>query len=173
MMRRLIAAILLGLLAVAPTFAADAASSPDAVRQAAEAGNANAQLNLGILYEYGFHMKGNKVEALAWYIAAADQGLPKAAQYRDKLMHELTAAQVQQAREKAKKIPRAPKATPPSEAAPPAAPVPQGQSAPLVPEAQSVPPVPQVLPAPAGPSSDSGDSEGSPPVPTVQTAPAP
>jgi hypothetical protein len=172
MMKRLIVAILFGLLAVAPAFAADATTSPDAVRQAAEAGDANAQLNLGILYEYGFHMKGNKVEALAWYIAAADQGLPKAVQYRDKLMKELTSAQVEQAREKAKTIPRAPKSTAPSEAPPPpAAPIPQGPSAPIVPEAQSMAPVPQVQPAP-GTSSSDGTGE-SPPAPTVQTAPAP
>lgn len=41
----------------------------------AEAGNANAQLNLGNLYLKGSYIKRNVYEAEKWYLKAADQGL--------------------------------------------------------------------------------------------------
>jgi TPR repeat protein len=51
--------------------------------QAAEAGDARAQCNLGILYDNGlddngYLIAGNKLQALRWLLAAAGQGLPRA-----------------------------------------------------------------------------------------------
>jgi TPR repeat protein len=51
--------------------------------QAAEAGDARAQCNLGILYDNGlddngYAVKGNKPQAVRWLLAAAEQGLSRA-----------------------------------------------------------------------------------------------
>ena len=51
--------------------------------QAAEAGDARAQCNLGILYDNGlddngYTVEGNKPQAVRWLLAAAEQGLPRA-----------------------------------------------------------------------------------------------
>jgi TPR repeat protein len=51
--------------------------------QAAEAGDAAAQYNLGILYDSGIDdngraVKGNQPQAARWLLAAAEQGLPRA-----------------------------------------------------------------------------------------------
>jgi TPR repeat protein len=148
MTRRLFAVILLGVMAVAPALADEARPTPDETLRAAQAGNAEAQLNLGILYEYGYHLQGNKVEALAWYMAAADQGLKLAAQHRDKLMAELTPAQVEQARARSAKIARAPAAPKTPPAVESSGPMPSAGSATEVPEAASVPPTPTVETAP-------------------------
>ncbi len=51
--------------------------------QAAEAGDARAQCNLGILYDNGLDdnghlVEGNRPQAVRWLLAAAEQGLPRA-----------------------------------------------------------------------------------------------
>jgi hypothetical protein len=51
--------------------------------EAAERGNAEAQFNLGIIYENGltdsrYVVEGNRPEAVKWLLAAAEQGLPRA-----------------------------------------------------------------------------------------------
>jgi TPR repeat protein len=51
--------------------------------QAAERGDAEAQFNLGIMYENGlddsrYGAEGNRPEAVRWLLAAAEQGLPRA-----------------------------------------------------------------------------------------------
>ena len=51
--------------------------------QAAERGDAEAQFNLGIMYENGlddsrYAVEGNRPEAVRWLLAAAEQGLPRA-----------------------------------------------------------------------------------------------
>src|SRR5277367_3552672 len=51
--------------------------------EAAERGDAEAQFNLGIIYENGWNdsryvVEGNRPEALRWLLAAAEQGLPRA-----------------------------------------------------------------------------------------------
>ena len=47
-------------------------------RPLAEQGNAEAQLHLGIMYEYGKGVPWNPVEAFSWYRKAAKSGHPKA-----------------------------------------------------------------------------------------------
>jgi len=51
--------------------------------QAAEAGDARAQYNLGILFDNalddnGYVVEGNRPQAVRWLLAAAEQGLPRA-----------------------------------------------------------------------------------------------
>jgi TPR repeat protein len=51
--------------------------------EAAERGDAEAQFNLGIIYENGLNdsryvVEGNPAEAVRWLLAAAEQGLPRA-----------------------------------------------------------------------------------------------
>jgi len=91
---------------------------PTELLKAARRGDAAAQLEIAILYEYGYDMPDNKVYALAWYILAADSS-PKAATHREKLMSELSAKQVERAKAMsqtlAKEIPKqapAPSAAP-------------------------------------------------------------
>ena len=53
------------------------------LRIAAESGEAAAQFNLGVLYDSrlddnGYAIKGDRVEAIKWLLAAAEQGLPRA-----------------------------------------------------------------------------------------------
>ena len=47
-------------------------------RPLAEQGNAEAQLYLGIMYEYGKGVPWNPVQAFNWYRKAAESGHPKA-----------------------------------------------------------------------------------------------
>ena len=51
--------------------------------EAAEAGDAGSQCNLGILYDNGvddngYAVEGNRPQAVRWLLAAAEQGLPRA-----------------------------------------------------------------------------------------------
>jgi TPR repeat protein len=51
--------------------------------QAATRGDAEAQFNLGVMYENGlgdsrYAADGNRMEAVRWLLAAAEQGLPRA-----------------------------------------------------------------------------------------------
>src|ERR1051325_5367803 len=51
--------------------------------QAAEAGDARAQYNLGVLFgngldDNGYAIEGNRPQAVKWLLAAAEQGLPRA-----------------------------------------------------------------------------------------------
>ena len=97
-MRHLIA-ILFSLLFAAPVWAAEgeAVSGFSVIESRARAGDAEAQLEVGILYEFGFYMQDNKVPALAWYILSAAQGNPQATNRRDLLKKELTAGQIAEA----------------------------------------------------------------------------
>lgn len=60
-------------------------ASLDQLRQAATEGNAESQLEIGILYEFGYNMPKNDITALAWYLRAADQGNVLAVARRDQL----------------------------------------------------------------------------------------
>ena len=67
-------------------------------RKAAEHGSSDDQVDMGILYEFGFNMPKNDVNALAWYMRAADQGSVLGAKRRDLLKTHMTAEQVDAAR---------------------------------------------------------------------------
>lgn len=72
------------------------------VRAAAEAGDADAQLQLGILYEYGFRKPDHLVPALSWYLRAVDGGNAAAVQRRDALLAKLKPDEIEQAKRLAK-----------------------------------------------------------------------
>ena len=105
----------------------------DDIRRTAEAGDRDAQLQLGILFQFGFNYKDNEIPALTWYSLAANQGHPRAIGLRDALKAKMTEKDVQEAVEqiasfKAKGVPRAapaPAASTPSPAVPEAAVEPQ------------------------------------------------
>jgi TPR repeat protein len=108
--RRILLSALVGLLLTVPAWAQDT-SRPEANRQAAESGNAEAQLEMGILYEFGFYMQGNDVPALAWYMLAAKQGNEKAIKRRDLLMSRMTQAQIEQAQQESTQLIHSPTRT--------------------------------------------------------------
>ena len=94
----------------------------DDIRHAAEAGDTKAQLELGILFQYGFNYKDNEIPALTWYMISANQGSAKAVQLRDALKAKMTEKEVQEAMEQVAQF--KPASKPPAAPAP-AAPVPE------------------------------------------------
>ncbi|MFV1993624.1 MAG: hypothetical protein ACC635_06955 [Acidiferrobacterales bacterium] len=78
---------------------ADGWTGPDDVLQAAKAGNPEAQLEMGILYQYGFNMPGNNVPALAWYLSSAEQGNQSATSRSDILQKQMLPTEVEEARQ--------------------------------------------------------------------------
>jgi len=115
----------------------------DDIRRTAEAGDREAQLELGILFQYGFNYKDNEIPALTWYSLSANQGNARALRLRDVLKAKMTEKEVQEAMEQVATF--KPKGRP--SAAP--APVPE----PPVKEAPPAPAAPEVIPeiAPAQP----------------------
>jgi len=77
--------------------AAQDEASLDQLRQAATEGNAEAQLEIGILYEFGYNMPKNDVTALAWYLRAADQGNVLAIARRDQLKSKMKPEEIEAA----------------------------------------------------------------------------
>jgi len=71
----------------------------DDIRRTAEAGDSGAQLELGILFQYGYNYKDNEIPALTWYMLSANQGNAKAAKLRDALKAKMTEKDVQEATE--------------------------------------------------------------------------
>ncbi len=69
------------------TQSADLASTPSEWRRMAEQGQAAAQYNLGIIYEYGRGVRQNDVEAAKWYRKASVQGV-SVAQYKLGIMYD-------------------------------------------------------------------------------------
>jgi TPR repeat protein len=126
-MKRTLMAVAIGLLAVNGVQAADDAELA-ALRAAAAQGDAAAQYELGVLYEFGFNMPNNMAPALAWYMAAADQGNAQALKRRDLVQGQLPAAAVEEAQrlraEIASAAPTRPVAPAPAAAEPPATPPP-------------------------------------------------
>lgn len=145
----------------------------DDIRRAAEAGDAEAQLELGILFQYGFKYKDNQIPALSWYILSANQGNAKAVKLRDALKAKMTAQDAQEAADQAAKFK-------PAAAAPAAAPAPAAaetkQPAPAtdVPSAETAPQA-QPVPEPAAVPETSPAEAPAPaaaPAPSAEPAPA-
>lgn len=182
-MKQALRILLLAFFAATAAVAEDEPAGLSVLRAQAEAGSADAQIELGILYEYGFRMPDNMVPALAWYMRAADAGHPAAAQRRDALAGRLTATQVDEAKRlaaefaaKRPETPLAPAPTPAPDSAPAAQPVapaaepakPAAQAAPAAETTPAPAPIPTEAPtAPAtAPASPPPDAATPPPVDT-------
>lgn len=86
------------LLGITPFAAAQEDSASLAtLRAAAEQGQAEAQYELGILYEFGYNFTDHLVSAYVWYSRAADQGNAAAAQRRDLLKGQLSPSDLEKA----------------------------------------------------------------------------
>lgn len=86
---------LLLLVFLAPAAGAqEAAPVPEPLRAAVARGDPEAYLEMGILYEFGYHAPGRKAQALAWYMRAAAQGHVRAAARRDALRARMTAEEI-------------------------------------------------------------------------------
>jgi hypothetical protein len=125
----------------------------DQIKQAAERGDASAQLELGILFQYGFNLKDNEIPALTWYTLSASQGNARAAKLRDALIGKMASKDIEEAMEQVKSYkppaPVAPRATAepaPETAAPAPAPAPAPTEA--VPADAAAPESPAPPPAP-------------------------
>lgn len=95
-MRNLMFSIILIFSTVVAT--AEEWATPEHVLAAARNGNSEAQLEMGILYQYGFNMSDNRASALAWYMLSAQAGNVKAIQLRDKLQQDMPSPDIEQAR---------------------------------------------------------------------------
>ncbi len=96
-MQKTLWTLIIGLFLSMAVSAQDLASL-EKLRATAEQGDAAAQLEMGILYEYGFNFPTNKAPALAWYMLAADQGSVLAAKRRDLVKVRMTPEEVEEAR---------------------------------------------------------------------------
>ncbi|HSD96550.1 MAG TPA: hypothetical protein VLB06_05330 [Sulfuricaulis sp.] len=79
-------------------------TSLEQMRQTAEQGNAEAQLEMGILYEFGYHMPKNNVTALAWYMHSAAQGNALAVKRSDQLKSHMTPDEIDAADKLSKEL---------------------------------------------------------------------
>jgi len=79
-------------------------ASLEQMRQTAEQGNAEAQLEMGILYEFGYHMPKNNVTALAWYMRSAAQGNALAVKRSDQLKSHMTPDEIDAADKLSKEL---------------------------------------------------------------------
>jgi hypothetical protein len=148
---------ILGLVAIllaALLWSSGAQADLDDIRRAAEAGDTEAQLELGILFQYGFNYKGNEIPALTWYMLSANQGNAKAVKLRDALQAKMTEKEVQEAMEQVAQY--KPKGQPVVTPAPAASTEPAPAKAPESPEFSPAPeteaPPADIEPAPVPPA---------------------
>lgn len=95
-MRALLRLSIIGLILAFPAYA-DTPATLDSLRSAAERGEVEAQYELGVLYEFGFHLPDHRSTALGWYTRAAEQGHAAASKRRDLLKAQLSAAEIEKA----------------------------------------------------------------------------
>ena len=120
-MKPAIVFLILGLTATPLLAGAQDLTSLEKMRQVAEQGSADAQLEMGILYEFGFNMPKNSVTALAWYLRAVEQGSALAARRRDQIMTGMKPEEIEAAQKLSQELAaQAPPATAPSPATEPA-----------------------------------------------------
>jgi|GEM_PF-2737151 len=143
---------LVAILLTAFLWSATAQADLDDIRRAAEAGDTAAQLELGVLFQYGFNYKDNEIPALTWYMLSANQGNAKAVKLRDALKAKMAEKEVQEAIEQAAQYkpvgkpepaPAAPAATPAPEAPVEFSPPPETEVKPADVEPLPVPPAAQ------------------------------
>jgi TPR repeat protein len=121
LMKRATVFLILSLVVPVMAGAQDLASL-EQMRQTAEQGNAEAQLEMGILYEFGYHMPKNNVTALAWYMRSAAQGNALAVKRSDQLKSHMTPDEIDAADKLSKELMTKQPAqadTPPATEAPP------------------------------------------------------
>jgi len=129
------ACVLLILSLIVPVMAgAQDLASLEQMRQTAEQGDAEAQLEMGILYEFGYHMPKNNVTALAWYLRSAAQGDALAIQRSDQLKSHMTPDEIDAADKLSKEL-MAKQPTPAVTEAPPPPPENPASSTPAATEA--------------------------------------
>ena len=75
----------------------DYATALRLIRPLAERGDANAQYNLGVLYDNGLGVPQDKVRAYMWFNLSAAQGREGAAAFRDLIARRMTPAQIAEA----------------------------------------------------------------------------
>lgn len=134
-------AIILLILGLSTPFlaAAQDSLSLEQMRVAAEKGNADAQLEMGILYEFGYNMPKNNVTALAWYLRAAEQGNELAAKRRDQIQSGMKPDEIETAQKLSQEL------------------------AAQKPQVTATPPAVEPAPAPTEPTPPSEASPASPP----------
>ena len=122
-MRHLNALLVCSLFWSTSTVAQDLGSL-DRLRATAAQGDAAAQLEMGILYEYGFNLPNNRAYALAWYGLAAAQGNARAVERRDLLQRRMPETEIAEARRIESELTRVqpPEANPPPAQTPARAP---------------------------------------------------
>jgi TPR repeat protein len=135
-MKPAIVFLILGLTATPLLAGAQDLTSLEQMRQAAAQGSADAQLEMGILYEFGFNMPKNHVTALAWYLRAVEQGNALAARRRDQIMAGMKPEEIEAAQKLSQEL--AAQAPPASSTAP----APAAESAPAPTEPVPVPEAP-------------------------------
>jgi len=77
--------------------AADDPASLQQLRSQAESGDAEAMLELGVLYEFGFRLQDHNAPALAWYRLAAEAGNAKALARHDALKAKTVPKEIEEA----------------------------------------------------------------------------
>jgi TPR repeat protein len=133
------ASVLLILSLIVPVIAgAQDLASLEQMRQTAEQGDAEAQLEMGILYEFGYHMPKNNVTALAWYLRSAAQGDALAIQRSDQLKSHMTPDEIDAADKLSKEL-MTKQASPAATEAPPLPP-PETPSSATPPATEAPPP---------------------------------
>ncbi len=78
-------------------FADTTGAGLETLRDSAKNGDADAMLELGILYEFGYRMTDNKAPAFAWYRLAAENGNTKAGARQDALKPSMSEKDVEDA----------------------------------------------------------------------------
>jgi TPR repeat protein len=84
----------------------DKAQALSWMRKAAEQGNSEAQVKLGLSYEIGDGLPKDAVEAYAWYNLAAASGVEDASTYRRSLEREMPPALIHLGQQRTKEIQR-------------------------------------------------------------------
>ncbi len=109
----------------------------ESLKRDAIGGNLDAQLELGMLYEFGFNYPEHDLDALAWYAIAADRGNTLAAERRRIVNERLSDAQRANARQREESLRTQLLSAPETGAASPEAPAPVPAETTSAPEPES------------------------------------
>jgi len=160
-MKKAVAFLILCLMAPVTAGAQDLASL-EQMRQAAEQGNTDAQLEMGILYEFGYNMPKSDVNALAWYMHAADQGNELAIKRRDLLKSRMKPDEIDAAQKLYSNLVTGKTQTPEVPPASEAKPQTNDAAQPAAPAANAPPSQDMESPAPADGKSDGMEAPAAP-----------